>query len=137
MVCVVHKPDFPQVVFRLGPRGTITRMTAKPLTLESVGEMLTFIVEHMATKEEVHDGFASLREEMATKEEMHAGFASIREEMVSGFRDIRAEIVDLREVVEDLKEQVREHSRFTKEIDYALGRIATIEKHLGLKPLAA
>ena len=45
----------------------------KKMTIDELGEMLTHVVNHMATKEDI----AELRREMATKDEL----ASLRTEM--------------------------------------------------------
>jgi septation ring formation regulator EzrA len=96
-------------------------MAGKETTLKEVGEMLTHVVAHMATKEDVR---AIVREELKPVE---ARLASIESEL----RSIRRDLDDLREHVENV-------TGFQKEIDHALERIAAIEKHLGIdKKIAA
>jgi len=87
---------------------------AKETTLNELAEMLTHVVERMATKEDVRSIVA---EELAP--------------VLAELRSIRRELDDLREKVENV-------SGFRKEIDHALERIAVIEKHLGIdKKIAA
>lgn len=109
---------------------------------KEIGEMLAYIVEHMATKEDIAEvrrematkgELAELRKEMATKSDL----AELRMEMNEGFAELRAEIADIRKVLEVLESKVRDHAKFTKEIDYAFQRIAAIEEHLGIKPASA
>lgn len=96
-------------------------MTAKKTTLKEIGEMLAYVVEHMATKADVR---AVVRAEIGPIE---ARLSSIESEL----RDIRRELDELQEKIENL-------SGFRKEIDHALERIAAIEKHLGIdKKIAA
>lgn len=104
-------------------------MTAKKATLEEIGAMLSHVVEHMATKDDIAD----IRREMATKEELKA----FREETAESFRAIRAELSDIRRDLEVLKARVDNMSGYSKEIDHALARIARIEKHLGIDTKAA
>ena len=71
-------------------------MGEKETTLKEVGEMLAYVVEHMATKEDIAD----IRREMATKEELGATnkelksfrqeFNDFRDETRQNFREIRA-----------------------------------------------
>jgi len=72
------------------------------------------IRKRMVTKEDI----AVVRNEMATKNDT----AAILEEL----KDIKSRLKVLEEKVED-------HSGHSKEIDHAFERIATIEKHLGIK----
>ena len=95
---------------------------AKNTTLKEVGEMLGYVVEHMATKEDVA--------RLATKEDL----ARLGEQVGSIERELKSihrELDELREAVENL-------TGYRKEIDHALERIAEIERHLGLeKKIAA
>jgi K+/H+ antiporter YhaU regulatory subunit KhtT len=92
---------------------------AKKTTLNEVGSMLTHVVKHMATKEDI----ANVRKEMATKNDI----AGIMEELA----DIKRRLKDVEAAVED-------HAGHSKEIDHALERIAAIERHLGItKKIAA
>jgi septal ring factor EnvC (AmiA/AmiB activator) len=101
-------------------------MAANKTTLKELGEMLTHVVDHMATKEDVVD----LRKIMATKEDI----ASLAGQLTSLERELKS----IRRDLDDLRERVENVSGFQKEIDHALERIAAIEKHLGIhKKIAA
>ena len=104
-------------------------MTTKETTLKEIGETLTYVVEHMTTKEEL----AELRREMVTKDE----FNSFRNETAENFRAIRAELADIRRDLDELRMRVDNMSGYSKEIDHALARISRIEKHLGIDMKAA
>ncbi|RJQ33221.1 hypothetical protein C4568_04945 [Candidatus Parcubacteria bacterium] len=102
-------------------------MVAKETTLNELGETLAYVVEHMATKDDIanmatKDDIAVIRAEMATK----ADIAGIMEELA----DIKLRLKTIEPLVED-------HAGHSKEIDHALERISAIEKHLGFKPKAA
>jgi DNA repair exonuclease SbcCD ATPase subunit len=106
----------------------------KKTTLNELGSMLTHVVKHMATKDDVaalrkelKGDIAEVRKEIVTKDDLSEELAPIRSEL----KAIRRDLDDLREKVENV-------SGFQKEIDHALERIAAIEKHLGLdKKIAA
>jgi septal ring factor EnvC (AmiA/AmiB activator) len=99
-------------------------MTAKETTLNEVGEMLGYVVEHMATK----DDLAALRTEL--KSDM----AALGDQIGSIERDLK----QIRRDLYDLAEQVENVTGYRKEIDHALERIAAIERHLGInKKIAA
>ena len=83
-------------------------MAGEETTLKELGEMLTRVVDHMATKDDVR--------------------AIVRDELVH----IRSELKSIRRDLDDLKEKVENVIGFQKEIDHALERIAAIEKHLGI-----
>jgi hypothetical protein len=85
-------------------------MAPKKTTLKEVGDMLSHVVEHMATKTDVREIVA---EELAP----------IKDELKQVARDL-----------EKLKDDVQNIFGYRKEIDHAFERIAAIEKHLGLKP---
>ena len=68
--------------------------------------MLAYVVEHMATKDELKE---------------------FREETAENFRAMRAEVADVRRDVEELKSRVANISGYGKEIDHALERIAASE----------
>jgi predicted nuclease with TOPRIM domain len=95
-------------------------MAAKETTLKEVGEMLTHVVEHMATKDDI------------ARLERRVG--KLSEQVTS----IEGEVKSIRRDLDELGEKFENVSGFRKEIDYALERIAAIEKHLGLdKKIAA
>jgi methyl-accepting chemotaxis protein len=107
-------------------------MAEKETTLKEVGEMLAHVVEHMATKEDIAD----IRREMATKDDLNSfrqEFRDFRDETRQNFREIRAELADIRRDVEELKSRADNSAGYSKEIDHALARIAAIEKHLGIE----
>jgi len=90
-------------------------MAKKETTLNELGEMMSYVVESMATKDDIKD--------LATKEEMTTGFAGIM-----------SELADIKRRLKNLEEIVADHSGHSKEIDHALERIAAIERHLGIDP---
>ncbi len=91
----------------------------KKITLNELGDMMTHVVAHMATKEDIAD----IRNEMATKAEL----AEVKNTMATA-----SELAILRRDVEEIKEKVHSHDGFAKEIDHTLSRVVIIEKHLGL-----
>ena len=94
-------------------------MTAKKATLEEIGEMLTHVLKHMATKEDI------ARLEIRA-DKVEAQLTSIEAELRSLHRD-----------VDDLRERYENVMGFRKEIDHALERITAIEKHLGIEKKVA
>ena len=112
-------------------------MGERETTLKELGEMLAYVVEHMATKEELAD----IRLEMATKDDLNSfrqEFRDFRDETRQNFRQVHAELADVRRDVEELKSRADNSAGYSKEIDHALERIAAIEKHLGIeKKIAA
>ena len=95
---------------------------AKETTLNEIGETLAFIVERMATKDDVR---SIIRAEVPgiVRAETH---------------DIRQELVSIRRDLAVLTQRAENNVGLTKEIDHALKRIAAIEKHLGIeKKIAA
>jgi hypothetical protein len=117
----------------------LPHMTAgKETTLREVGEMLTRVVEHMATKEDLAKldmRIADLRVEMIDQFE-HADkqFRATHDRK----RDIAAEMTVIHRRVERLEELGASNAGFAKEIDHLLTRVAEIEKHLRMdKKIAA
>src|SRR5271165_7116464 len=107
-------------------------MEAKETTLKELGEMLAHVVKHMATKEDIAD----IRREMATKDDLNSfrqEFRDFRDETRKNFREVHAELADIRRDLEDMKSRVANITGYGKEIDHALERIAAIEKHLGIE----
>ena len=82
--------------------------------------MLGHVVEHMATKDDIAD----IGRTMATKDD----FAALAAQLTS----IEGELKTIRRDLDDLRSKVENVLGFRKEIDYALERIAAIEKHLGI-----
>jgi hypothetical protein len=104
---------------------------AKETTLNEVGEMLTHVVEHMATKGEVADIKTEMMEQFEhVEKQFHA--------LDGRLRDIASEIALIHCRVERLEELGASNAGFAKEIDRLLARVAAIEEHLGIdKKIAA
>ncbi len=105
-------------------------MSAKETTLQEIGETLAFIVERMATKDDI----ARLDGRMDSFE---SRMDSVESKMDVGFAGVMSELAEIKQRLRVVEEAVENHSGFAKEIDYALRRIAVIEKHLGIKPVEA
>lgn len=82
-------------------------MAVNETTLKELGEMLMHVVDHMATKDDI---------------------ATLAGQLTSMERELKA----IRGGLDDLREKVENASGFRREIDHALERIATIEKHHGV-----
>jgi hypothetical protein len=106
-------------------------MAAQETTLSELGDMLTRVVDRMATKDDIAD----------LKTEMMEQFDHVDKQFrsVDGrFRERHSELAAIRRFVDRLEEQGASNAGFAKEIDHALARIAAIEEHLGInKKLAA
>jgi predicted RNase H-like nuclease (RuvC/YqgF family) len=103
----------------------------KETTLKEVGEMLTHVVEHMATKEDVADIKTEMMEQF---EHVEKQFHALDDRL----RDMASEIAVIHRRVEWLEELGASNAGFAKEIDHLLARVAEIEKHLGIgKKIAA
>jgi hypothetical protein len=86
--------------------------------------------------ETVERGFAAIAEDIAdirarmpTKEELKA----LREETAENFRDLKAEVADIRRAIENLQTRVGNMEGYSKEIDHLMERVRAIERHLGIK----
>jgi hypothetical protein len=77
----------------------------------------------------VADDIADIRARMATKEELKA----FREETAENFRDLKAEVADIRRAIENLQTRVGNMEGYSKEIDHLMERVRAIERHLGIK----
>jgi hypothetical protein len=97
----------------------------KETTLNEIGEMLSHVVEHMATKEDVVDLRTELKSDI---EAVKLDLAEVKDLATT----TASELAIVRRDVEDIKETVESHNGFAKEIDHTMGRVAVIEKHLGL-----
>jgi hypothetical protein len=95
-------------------------MGGKETTVKELGEMLTHVVDHMATKDDIVD----LRKTMATKDDI----GNLAGQLTSAEHELKS----IRRDLDDLREKVGNVIGFQKEIDHALERIAAIEKHLGI-----
>ena len=92
----------------------------------------------MASKKPTKKRKASLDVILSTVER---GFAAVADDIANlggQLTSVERELKSIRRDLDDLREKVENVSGFQKEIDHALERIATIEKHLGLdKKIAA
>jgi predicted nucleic acid-binding Zn-ribbon protein len=93
-------------------------MAAKEATLNELGEMLTHVVEHMATKEDV----------AALKTDLKSDIAALGDQIAS----IERELKSIRRDLNDVMAKVENITGYCKEIDHALERIAAIERHMGI-----
>jgi|HubBroStandDraft_6_1064221.scaffolds.fasta_scaffold153820_2 chromosome segregation ATPase len=98
-------------------------MAAKETTLNELGEMLGYVVKHMATKDDL----------AAIRTELKADIATLGEQVAGIERDLKT----IRRDLDDLMEKVENITGYRKEIDHAFDRIAAIEKHLGISSRAA
>ena len=107
---------------------------AKKKNGKGVQESLDFIIEHMATKDDVRE----IVDERVT-EIVDTKVREIIDERVGAIMDeklqpIREELPTIRTDIKELQEGFDNLKGMPKEIDYALARSSAIEKHLGLKP---
>jgi hypothetical protein len=84
--------------------------------IRGLTETAAYIVERMATKDDVREIIRA-----------HVP-GLVREEL----KEIRSEVASIRRDLERLTTNVANVVGYRKEIDYALERIAAIEKHLGI-----
>ena len=84
-------------------------MAPKKTTPKEIRETLGYIVQHMATK----DDLADIRQVMATKTDVRA---IVRDELAP----IRSELKSIRGDLDDLMEQFENVPGYRKEIDHAL-----------------
>jgi hypothetical protein len=101
---------------------TFGSMAAKQTTLKEVGDMLSHVVEHMATKDDL----------ATVKNEFKGDIAKVGVQVAS----IEQELKTIRRELGKLLDDMHNVAGYRKEIDYALERIAAIEQHL-LKPKRA
>jgi hypothetical protein len=110
-------------------------MAPKEVTLAELGAMLTHVVDHMATKEdiaEVKDDIAEMKDDIANVKDdiAHIGATmATKNDLAQVFSDIKA----IRNDLDDLRDAVGNLTGFRKEIDHAFDRIAAIERHLGVE----
>ena len=100
----------------------------KQTTLDGVAETLAFIVERMATKDDVSElklDIVGLKDEIT---DIHAAMVTKVD-----YHDLRQELRNFRADLKELRENVGNVSGFRKEIDHALERIATIERRITKK----
>ena len=88
----------------------------------------------------VAEDIADIRARMPTKDDLNAfrdEFEAFRAETAESFRDLKAEVADIRRAIEQLQTRVGNMEGYSKEIDHLIERVRTIEKHLGIKPKVA
>ena len=104
----------------------------KEVTLNELGEMLSHVVTHMATKEDLADLRTELKADIA---DLRSELGEVKIEM-SEVKSLAmataSELAIVRRDVEEIKETVESHNGFAKEIDHTLSRVIVIERHLGL-----
>jgi hypothetical protein len=103
----------------------------KKTTLKEIGEMLTHVVKHMATKDEIKD--------MVTKDDIrtivraelaeYATKSDVRTILRDETKGIREEFSSMRRDLDQISDTLDNLNGLPKEIDHALDRIAAIEKH--------
>ena len=104
-------------------------------TLKEVGETLAFIVERMATKEDL--------KQFATKDDVREIVRSIIQEEVPGIvslelKSIRHDLKQIEKRLDTLEEHYANLKGVTKEIDEIRGEVRAIQRHLGIeKKIAA
>jgi hypothetical protein len=101
-------------------------------------ETLSFLkeyVEKLPTREDVRE---IIHEELtgSARDTIRQVIREETADMREDIRYIRQEVIVLRRDVEELKERVRSHDGFAKDIDHALERIRRIEQHIGITPHA-
>ena len=69
---------------------------------------------------------------MPTKEDVLT-MEDVRDIVREELRDVRSDVKAIRTELDELKERFDNITGYRKEIDYALERIAAIEKHLGIE----
>ena len=87
--------------------------------------------EMYALHERSDEKIDALRDEL--RAEMHEGFLQVYIEI----RGVKNEIKSQNADIEELQEQVKEQSGYTKEIDHVLVRVGALEQYTGMCPVAA
>src|SRR5215831_1289841 len=87
---------------------------SKETTLNELADMLSHVVEHMVTKDDIRSIVAE----------------DVRSIVAEELAPILAELRSIRRELDDLREKVENVFGFRKEIDHALERIVAIEQHL-------
>ncbi|OGG58174.1 hypothetical protein A2853_01505 [Candidatus Kaiserbacteria bacterium RIFCSPHIGHO2_01_FULL_55_17] len=70
-----------------------------------------------------------IKDRMATREEVNEGFSEVRADL----RDIRQELKDIKHRLDVLEDQFKNLKGVTKEIDELRDRVRTIEKQLAAR----
>ena len=104
--------------------------TGKTTTLKEVGETLAFIVERMATKEDL--------KQFATKDDVREIVRAIIQEEVPGIvaielKPVRNDLKQIEERLDALEQHYANLKGVTKEIDEIRGEVRAIQKHLGIE----
>jgi chromosome segregation ATPase len=99
-------------------------MNAKETTLGELGERIDRGFKAIA------DDISDLRNDMATKEDVRTIVRMELEPVETRLASIETELRSIRRDLDDLQGRYENVSGFRKEIDYALERIAAIEKRL-------
>lgn len=99
---------------------------------DTIGDMLSYIVDNMATKDDLRELEESIRADMATKDDLRETETRLRADMNAGFDRIDKRLYDIERRLDVLEEQSRSHGGFAKEIDALRAEIAAIKKHVGL-----
>ena len=110
-------------------------MAAKKITLKEVGETLAFIVERMATKEDLKQ-FATIDDlkKFATKDAVRAIIAELMPGIVAlELKPAREQLKQIEGHLDTLDEQYANLKGVTKEIDEIRGEVRAIPKHLGIE----
>ena len=98
-------------------------------TLKEVGETLAFIVERMATREDL--------KQFATKDDVTRIVTAIVEEKLLPIseeqRGIRKDLKQINERLDVLAENYKNLNGVTKEIDEIRAEVRAIQKHLGIE----
>jgi hypothetical protein len=102
---------------------------AKETTLTEIGETLAFIVERMATKDDLKN--------FATKDDVRKIVRHEIGELVPGIvalelKPVREQLKQIEDHLDTLDEQYANLKGVTKEIDDLRHELRTIKKHLGL-----
>ena len=111
---------------------------AKTATLKEIGETLAFIVERMATKDDLRN-FATKDDikHFATKDDVRKIVRHEIGELVPGIvalelKPAREQLNEILDRLDTLDEQYANFKGVTKEIDDLRREVRTIKKHLGL-----
>jgi len=102
-------------------------MVRKETTLNELGETLSFVVQNMATKDDLRD-IATKDDIAALRTELKSDLAALGDQVASIERDLK----QIRRDLYELAAKVENIGGYRKEIDHALERIAAIERHLGI-----
>jgi predicted RNase H-like nuclease (RuvC/YqgF family) len=112
-------------------------MAKAKIQKSEIQELSEFIRDHMVTKREFSERNSVVDNRFEAILKVLEGHTEILENHTMTLAEIRTEVRELRRDAEDLKEKVRGHAGYTKEVDHILLRIGRIEKHLKMKPIVA